>query len=283
MARRWKKIKGTVSFGVFEQMNNYLLRKMAMPFLALVCAMTNNAGAQSNSGAPAKVDVQRLAYGAYLGDACSFPQNIHSNLRQAARLMGLPEDNDYLRDFRRHKSRFADSSGFMNTVKQCYLDKGKNRSLVSDIDTEAEDLLESWRQKEIQKRAEAERQATEKERAERSRKEWSELSSRLMDGGLGQNILDRAWPLVSGQLQYRSARIIAQEASGEKIGTEYSIRYVNLLGLSQTLDVYIEIDGKTSSGDNPVSVFRITDYSDFIPPKSVNRSEVNGFIRRLTR
>lgn len=256
------------------------LQRKAIPFLTLACVMMDSGAALLNPSSPA-IDAQRLAYGAYLGDICSFPQDIYSNLRQTTKLMGLPENNDYLRDFRRYKSRFADDSGFIDTAKLCYLRKGKNKSLVSDINTEASELLESWQQKEIQKRREAERRAAEKEQAERMRKEWSEWCTRLMDNGLGQSILDRAWPLASGELKYRSARIIGQEANGERIGMEYSIRYINLLGLSQTLDFYIEIDGKTSSKDNPISAFRISDYSDFIPPKSVNRSEVNGFIRRM--
>lgn len=247
-------------------------------------AQAARSGGDSGSLPPAVL--QRMAHGAFLGEACSFPQNIYPNLRQIAGLVaqmggeGFSEDK-YLGDFRRYKSGFANDAGIMHTLLHCYVQQGKYKSLVADIDNESAEMLEAWQRKLAQKRAEEERRRAAREQAERARNELGGLLLKMMDHGLGQNILNRAWPLASGDLQYRSARMIGQETSGEAVRLEYSIRYINLIGLSQSLDVSMEIDGNASSKDNLLSAFRITDYSDFIPPKSVGRSEVNGFIRRL--
>jgi hypothetical protein len=274
--------------GSFQEIRG--LKVLWAAWFAFAClamaANTQAAGSTGVSSALSPAVLERMAQGAFLGEACSFPQDIYSNLRQIARLVvqvggeDFPEDT-YLGDFRRFKSRFAEDAGIMHTIKHCYVQQGKYKSLVADIDNESAEMLEAWQRKAEQKRAEEERRRAAREQATRARDELAGFLLKMMDHGLGQNILDRAWPLASGNLQYRSTRMIGQETSGETVKLEYSIRYVNLIGLSQSLDVSMEIDGNASSKDNLLSVFRITDYSDFIPPKSVGRSEVNGFIRRL--
>jgi hypothetical protein len=265
------KLRIEMKFAALRLLNPY-------PGLLAIALACLTAGVSAHAQEAPTINVDRMAYGAFLSDACSFSSDIYANLKQIAELADPKNEHKYLDSFRRYKSAYANDSGTLSVFMWCYIQTGKYKSLVADIDTEVAEQLKFFQQRAERRQREA------RERAEREAAAVAmpKLCMTLLDKGLGQRILDRAWPLVSGELRYQSARIMNSSQGGGKGNSkmEFSIKYRNLLGLSQTIDVYFEIS-ENSSKDDLFSDFNITDYSDFIPPKRVNTREINGFIRSL--
>lgn len=85
--------------------------------------------------------LQRAAYAAFMGDACSINHSIPDQIRKLVKVVA--EDPNVqqrlVSEFNSQKTTYQNDASTVGVLKRCYVDSGKTRALVSDRGRDIED------------------------------------------------------------------------------------------------------------------------------------------------
>jgi anti-sigma regulatory factor (Ser/Thr protein kinase) len=89
--------------------------------------------------------LQRAAYAAFMGDACSINHSIPEQIRKLVKVVA--EDPNVqqrlVSEFNSQKTTYQNDASTVGVLKRCYVDSGKTRALVSDRGRDIEDKYQA--------------------------------------------------------------------------------------------------------------------------------------------
>lgn len=90
--------------------------------------------------------LQRAAYAAFMGDACSINHSIPEQIRKIVKV--VTEDptvqQRLVTEFNSQKSAYQNDASTIGILKRCHLESGKTRALVSDRGRDIEDKYQAY-------------------------------------------------------------------------------------------------------------------------------------------
>lgn len=90
--------------------------------------------------------LQRAAYAAFMGDACSINHSIPEQIRKLVKVVA--EDPNVqqrlVSEFNSQKSSYQNDASTIGILKRCHLESGKTRALVSDRGRDIEDKYQAY-------------------------------------------------------------------------------------------------------------------------------------------
>lgn len=90
--------------------------------------------------------LQRAAYAAFMGDACSINHSIPDQIRKLVKVVA--EDPNVqqrlVSEFNSQKTTYQNDASTVGVLKRCYVDSGKTRALVSDRGRDIEDKYQTY-------------------------------------------------------------------------------------------------------------------------------------------